>query len=441
MERFLDREKRLGRSDLILPVYYVNCLILNDEIKREEDPLMKVIAARQYADWRELRFEPFTSPQVGKRLAKMATQIAEALERGQPKREPAAIPTKSREDDSLESAEPMESSSLLGEDSHGRMSKTEPPTIVVDAFHRGDHTTLADALAAAKPGDRILVRPGLYREGVVVDKPVEIIGDGELENIVIEANGKSTIVFRANMGRIANLTLRQTGGGKCYCVDIGQGRLDLEGCDVSSRSLSCIGIRNEADPRLKRNRIHDSKQAGVFVYNNGMGTLEDNDIFANALSGVQIKEDGNPTLRNNRIHDSKQAGVYVYKNGMGTLEDNDIFANAFSGVQIKEGGNPTLRNNRIHDSKQSGVFVYNSGMGTLEDNDIFANAFSGVQIKEGGNPTLRNNRISKNGRVAIWIYNGGQGLFEDNDLRENVEGAWNISPDCQDKVKRRRNQE
>ncbi len=81
LERFIDREKQLGRSDLILPVYYVNCPVLNNEKKRETDPLAKIIAGRQYADWRELRFEPFSSPQVGKTLAKMATQIFEALER------------------------------------------------------------------------------------------------------------------------------------------------------------------------------------------------------------------------------------------------------------------------------------------------------------------------------------------------------------------------
>ncbi len=86
LERFLDREKELGRDDLILPVYYVNCPILNDEAKREADPLAKAIASRQHTDWRELRFEPFTSPQVGKMLAGMATQIVEAVERGRPRR-------------------------------------------------------------------------------------------------------------------------------------------------------------------------------------------------------------------------------------------------------------------------------------------------------------------------------------------------------------------
>jgi F-box protein 11 len=490
LERFLDREKRLRRGDLVLPVYYVNCPILNNEAKQEAEPLAKVIAARQFADWRELRFEPFTSPQVRKMLAEMATQIVEALERGQLERKPAPAsatpPRESRQGGPLASSERIESPVQLTDIPRRPTPKTEPPTLVVDAMHRGDHPTLTAALATAKPGDRILVRPGLYREGVVIDKPVEIIGDGELGEVVIEANQKDAILFRANMGRIANLTLRQAGGGNWFCVDITQGRLDLEGCDISSQSLACVAIHGGADPRLRRNRIHDGKASGVFVYENGQGTLEDNDIVANAHAGVAIREGGNPTLRRNSIHDGKAAGVFVYENGQGTLEDNDIFANAHAGVAIKESGNPTLRRNRIHDGKSSGVFVYNNGQGTLEDNDIFANVNAGVEIREGSNPTLRRNRIHDGKAVGVFVYNNGQGTLEDNDifanvnagveireggnptlrrnrihdgkavgvfvhkngqgtledndLRGNAKGAWDVSPDSQDKVKRTRNQ-
>ena len=174
------------------------------------------------------------------------------------------------------------------------------------------------------------------------------------------------ILFRANIGRIANLTIRQAGGGECYGVDITQGRLELEGCDISSQSLAAVAIRNGADPRLRRNAIHDGKEVGVLVYDDGLGTLEDNDITANTLAGVEIRTGGNPTLRRNNIHDGKQVGVLVHDEGLGTLEDNEISANTLSGVEIKTGGNPTLRRNKIHDGKQVGVFVQDDGLGTLE---------------------------------------------------------------------------
>ncbi|HKP74850.1 MAG TPA: toll/interleukin-1 receptor domain-containing protein [Longimicrobiaceae bacterium] len=87
LERFLKREQKLGRSDLILPLYYVECAALTDEAQRERDPLAQAIADRQYTDWRELRFESFTSPEVGRRLASIARQIVLALARAGPARE------------------------------------------------------------------------------------------------------------------------------------------------------------------------------------------------------------------------------------------------------------------------------------------------------------------------------------------------------------------
>ena len=448
LERFLDREKSLNRNDLILPVYYVTSKILDDPEKRKTDSLAEVIAARQRLDWREFRFEPFASPLVGKMIERMAKQIVAALERDQVKTKPApprfaAIANSGNNPQTTypPSGEQVEATGQTAEASRGPEQKTEPSIRVVDALHRGHHSTLTDALHAAKPGDKILVRPGLYKEGVAIEKPVEIIGDGDPGEVVIEATGKQSVLFKATMGRITNLTLRQAGGGNWASVDIAQGRLDLDGCDITGQGFTCVAIRGGADPRLRRNRIHDGKHAGVFVFENGLGTFEDNDIFGNALAGVCISQGGNPTLRRNRIHDGLQGGVMAWENGQGTLEDNDIFGNALAGMEIKTGGNLTLRGNRIHDGKQVGVMVWENGQGTLEDNDIFGNALAGVEIKTGGNPTLRRNRISKNGSQAIRVSTGGGGVFEGNDLRGNAKGSWEIAQDCLEKVQRANNQE
>jgi len=59
VERFVEREKKLGRADLILAVYYVECLQLRDRKQIEKDKIGKLVFTRQYVDWRELRFEPF----------------------------------------------------------------------------------------------------------------------------------------------------------------------------------------------------------------------------------------------------------------------------------------------------------------------------------------------------------------------------------------------
>ena len=432
--RFLERERDLGRQDLILPVYYISAQEMDDLELREADEMARVLASRQHADWRELRFEPFTSPVVRRATAQLASRMRDAFWKP-----PAAV--RIHPDRVAEApGEAAGATEQTGGDARRSTAKSEPPTHVVDPYHRGDFTTVSAAIEAAQPGDRILVRPGLYEEGLVIDKPLEVLGDGPVADIQIRARDADALMFQASIGRVTNLTLHQA-GGDWFGVDITQGRLELEGCDISSQGLACVAIRAGADPRLRRNKIHDGKQGGVFVFDSGLGTLEDNDITHIGLSGVSIAEGGNPTLRRNQIHDNKQSGVYVHTSGLGTLEDNDITRNGLAGASIKEGGNPTLRRNRIHDNTQSGVYVHANGLGTLEDNDITGNTMAGVTIQGGSKPTLRANRINGNGYEAVWIYEGGGGVIEDNDLRDNRRGAWDLADGCEGNVSRARNKE
>jgi F-box protein 11 len=434
--RFRQREQDLGRSDLILPVYYVSAREMDDPDLRKADDLASLLWSRQYADWRELRFEPLTSPVVRKAMAQLASRMRDSF--WQSSAGPVT-PVSGSARSAGSSAARGDAAAAVGVRRQDA-ARTEPPTHVVDAYQRGDFVSMRAAIDAANPGDRILVRPGLYEESLLVDKPLEIIGDGPLEDIEIRGRDSHVLEFRASIGRVANLKLRQANAREGLGVAIVQGRLDLEGCDISSRSGTSVYIYNGADPRLRRNKIHNSQECGVLIYESGLGTLEDNEITGNSYAGVEIAS-GDPVLRRNQIHDNKQDGVFVHDGGLGALEDNEITSNGLWGVEIATGGNPVLRRNQIHDNKESGVVVDDSGLGTLEDNDITGNGRAGVEVVNGGNPTVRGNRINRNGNEAVWVYNGGKGVVEDNDLTGNGLGAWDIAKDCEPHVTRARNKE
>ena len=196
VDRFRRRETQLNRNDLILPVYYVNCPAINDAENPAIASLAELIFSHQYADWRELRFEPLTSPDVGRILAKMAEQIRDALGRvrvSEIKEDSRRLPAP--EGDSAEPELPQDEASQTAEEiaevARGPALRTEPPTRTVDPMGRADFTTIGDAISTANPGDRIMVRPGLYQEGLIIDKPLEIVGDGNRDDIVCaELHGK-----------------------------------------------------------------------------------------------------------------------------------------------------------------------------------------------------------------------------------------------------------
>ncbi len=484
LNRFLDREKKLGRNDLVLPIYYIETPLLEMESEREISDrdsdserviktLAQIINDRQRpscADWRKLRPKcrnSFESVEIFEALQGLAIQIRDSLNRLPPM---GLKPKKTQ---------PPKTHSKP------KISHTE---IIVDQTQHGDYATISEAIRAANPGDKILVRPGLYQEGLIIDKPLEIVGEGERHEIVVQAAGKDAILFKTTSGRVVNVTIRQMGeevftiggneyyinrrmmgGGDLYGVDIAQGRIILEDCDISSQSAACVAIHGGADPRLRCNVIHDG-EFGVLVWDNGQGILEENDIFGNACSEVRIEAGGNPTLRHNEIHGRKQGNDFAYWNILEIFEENEIFGDALFGITVQTGYNPTHHRNEIRDRKKSvvfgyknfqgilkeheifgsalsgatnqvGVLVSKNGQGILEDNHIYENDFAGVEIINGGKLTIRHNRINRNGLEAIRIYNGSGGVIEDNDLSDNGTGPWFISDDSKSKVRFARNLE
>ncbi|MEK8015805.1 MAG: right-handed parallel beta-helix repeat-containing protein [Candidatus Parabeggiatoa sp.] len=263
-------------------------------------------------------------------------------------------------------------------------------TIVVSPT--GDCQTISAAIKKAKAGDRILVKQGVYQEDLVIDKPLEIIGEGDVKEIVVESQNANCIYMKTDHALVRGLSLHNR-AEKRFAVNIPQGQLTLEYCDMTSDSLSCIGIHgNEAEGIVRHCKIHDGNEPGIMVYDNGTGQIENCDIFGNALAGIEIKTGGNPVVQHCQIHDSKKStGVLVFKNGTGQKENCDIFGNAYSGIEIREGGNPVVQKCTIKKNAYQAVYVHDGGAGTIENCDLRDNPKgvwyieSGCQVRRSGN--------------------------------------------------------
>jgi F-box protein 11 len=409
LEQFLIRERSLGRTDLILPIYYETFDPLHDPLRQAVDPLLRTISGRQIDDWRELRHESVTTPAVQRRIAKLAQEVTVLL--------PSAIAN-------------VASTRALGYTRRDRGGNARPgavdirsesSVIIVGESRRAHFRSLAAAVREAVAGARILVLPGTYHEGVVIDKPLEIIGEGNDPGAVnLRIRGSDAVVFATTMGRIANLSIHQIAGeGDYVAVDIAQGRLDLEDCDISSESLSAVLVRGGSDPRLRRNVIHGSKNHGVVVMEDSFGTFEDNRIHGNTMAGVVIREGSDPVFRRNEIARNKHHGVYVIEASAGTLEDNEIHANGFPGAAIIQGSETTLRRNRIHSGRQHGIYISETAFGTVADNDIHGNTYPGLVILQESDPTVTGNAIHHNRDHGVWVDEEGLGRLEGNRVTEN----------------------
>ena len=78
LRTFLDLERRVGRRDLVLPIYWISCPVLEEGHLKARDELAQEIDERQRWDWRELIFEDLMSPACRRELHALSTQIERA---------------------------------------------------------------------------------------------------------------------------------------------------------------------------------------------------------------------------------------------------------------------------------------------------------------------------------------------------------------------------
>jgi uncharacterized membrane protein YhaH (DUF805 family) len=78
---FLDRERALGRSDLVFPVLYISVPGLDNEAIWRNHPVLSIIGQRQYVDWRPFRHEDIRAPAVRAEIERFCSKIVVALNR------------------------------------------------------------------------------------------------------------------------------------------------------------------------------------------------------------------------------------------------------------------------------------------------------------------------------------------------------------------------
>jgi hypothetical protein len=306
-------------------------------------------------------------------------------------------------------------------------------SFVVAPDGSGDFLTLTEAVRRAPANSRLLVRPGIYNEGLVIDKSLEIVGDGALEEIILRATTSSCLVMRTDAAIIRNLTLRgqaRAGGANddgFFAVDITHGRPLFEACDISSDSLACVAIHNPtAAPLIRSCRIHHGVDSGVFAYDGAQGVVESCDIFENANIGIAITSGARTGVRDCHIHDGGDAGIVVWNRATTTVEGCDIYANRRANVGISDASVATLRRCRIHDGDNTGVFTHRDGRATIEECNIYSHVEAEVAVTGGGDVRLLKCQIHDGQSHGVFVHDAGRALLESCDVFRNIASGLHV---------------
>ena len=339
--------------------------------------------------------------------------------------------------DAQTNAATQPSNQATAREAHARVNTSAAPaSLVVSLDGSGDSLTLTEAIRRARPGARLLVRPGVYEEGLVIDKEIEIVGDGPREEIVVRATASSCLVLRAGAATIRNLTLRgqsraggPTGRG-FFAVDVSHGRPLVEGCDISSDSLACVAIHNPtAAPVIRACRIHHGVDAGAYAFDGAQGVIEACEVAENSNVGIVITGGAGTKIKDCRVHGGADAGIVIWDRATSAVEGCDLYSNRRANVSVGDAGVATLRNCRIHDGENTGVFTQRDGRTTVEACNIYGHAAPEVAVTGGGFVRLRDCQIHDGQSHGVFVHEAGRALLESCDVFRNRESGLHVDAD------------
>lgn len=271
-------------------------------------------------------------------------------------------------------------------------------TVSADPQHEGELTSLSEALETIDDGMRVLLKPGLYRESLEIKKNVEIVGDGDATEVVIESIRATTMAVACQELQLANLTLRamtSSATSGVYGLQVAEGRVRAKHCRVASSGDTAVVVYGQAS-HLMMNEclVGDGPGIGMAFMDLARGTILETEIFGQAAGCVSVRQWATPSFQRCRIHGSQVAGVMCQDYGVGTFLDCDIFDHWLSGVTITTGANPTVDRCRIHDARAHGVWISEKGEGVIKNCEIFGNGRGSIFVETGCRPRLDKNQAN-----------------------------------------------
>lgn len=292
-------------------------------------------------------------------------------------------------------------------------------TISKGLFSR--YSTIGKALKAASAGDRLLIKPGVYEESLIIDKAVEIVAEGKLGEVVIKSNNESTLVIAAAV-ICQGLQISYSGSSQdlMAAIDIRADKPVFLNCSIAFSTSNGLIIDRNSNPIFQNCQIYKNNKFGIVFLEAALGEFEKCSIFENEFSNLKLIKAANPKFIQCNIFRSKWNGIYAIEGSLGEFRECAIYANDYPNIYIANESDPNFVNCKIYEGKGIGIMVDEAGKGIFRQCEIFSNTYSNITTESGGNPVFEGGKIYASAENGIWICSAGKGSFLDCDIYGNT---------------------
>lgn len=275
----------------------------------------------------------------------------------------------------------------------------------------GTFRTIGEALAQARGGAVISVRPGRYQESLVIGTRVTIVAEQARGSVEIAPRRGSAIVLKADAVMLTDLVLSGR-DEELPVVDVPRGQLALDGCEVTGAGWTALLARGTGSLAMRDCRISNPAGAGLVVTSPVDSSVESCTVEHLGTSGAVIGERGRVTLRGCTIRDARGNGVLANGEARGSVEDCDISSTDKPAIALEEHCTTRIVRTAVHDTS-TGVHISSASRTTLEDVSVTGTTGPGIVLSTGTDPWLRRCRTSRTAGHGLLVLERARGTVED----------------------------
>lgn len=252
------------------------------------------------------------------------------------------------------------------------------------------YKSIEDALDAAQDGDVIRIRNGHYREHLVIQKRVHLLGVGSAQKTIIEApaglmwvegsEGQPTVLLQAGEAKLSNLSFVGSPNAPAVIENM-CGDLTVQGCAVRGGGAGTgIRVTDAATATIRFCDVSECRAHGIAVQRQAHCAVEKCHVFRSQC-GVLVGDLGSQAaLRSCCLQLNNQAGLVVHSHGSVLVDDSDVSRNAVAGIALSLHARAVLAATKVCNNRKAGVCLSEESAASLRSCDLRGNA---------GRPLLR----------------------------------------------------
>ena len=285
----------------------------------------------------------------------------------------------------------------------GTVPGAEAKMYIVDDDGFAQYDSINEAVFAAGDGDTLYVKPGIYKEHILLDKSLTIMPlRGEEGSIFLEYDGNPFgIKVQADGCVIEGLTITNFTGPGIY--------VNSDGNDIRDN--------------LFINDLH-----AVFLNSSSQNTIEDN-LARRCLCGIVLQNSAENTIKNNQAVDGVynadrliSAAILLHSSDNNTITSNSA-ARWHRGIVLHVQSSSNLLEDNLVSDGVYGLWMNDS----CEDNEIkrcrFANTTNAIELRVCTGNLIRDNQL-KDIDHGIRILTSPGNLIINNQLDDIDHGIW-----------------